>query len=296
MGSWLGNLVGCLLALGAIGAVVASGRRLRSAQRARRARIGPVRSAQSPLDLYELAYLCGRGRRVAAAVVVRLHAQGRLVVGRPADRWITAEAVGEARDGIEAAVLAALTAQRNDHGWVPWPVELFDSDPPLRALRERLIVEGLLQDQGALVGVLHRDPVSRSYYRARYRFTQTLRWVPAVAVAGVVVAVVWRAYLPLVAYPLLVWAGRRHRDRYADDPDSFGVVTAAGHSAVRAAETEDRVPAVERLVHDVARSGLNALPTTHPLTAPTPLPRQPPQSEPEPPESVIDASPGLGGL
>lgn len=237
---------------------------------------------------------------MAAAAVVRMYAEGRLAVDRRAEQWITVEAAGEAHDGIEAAVLDALTGRRNEDGWVPWPVELFDSDPPLREIRERLVLEGLLHDQAAPAGVLHCDPVSSAYHRARYRFTQTLRWVPAMAVAGVVVALVWHAYLPLLAYPLLVWAGRRHRDRYADDTVSFGAVTQTGRAAVRVAETDDRlVAAVGRQAHEVARSGLGAFPVTHPLTAPPApprQPRQPPSYEPEPTEIVIDASPGLGGL
>ncbi|MFD4831745.1 TIGR04222 domain-containing membrane protein [Streptomyces uncialis] len=297
MGTLQGYIVGTLIALAAIGAVAGEGRRLRAARRALDARIRPPRSADTPLDLYEVAYLCGGAGRVAVVAVVRMHAEGRLPVRARAARWITAEPSGEPRDGVEAAVLGALAARRDDDGRSPWPVELFDSDPPVRDLRERLVLAGLLRDRFAPVGVLHHHPVSRAYYRACARFARTLRLASALAVAGVVIALLWRAYPPLLVYPPLLWAGRRHRDRYDAGTGSYGEVTDAGRAAVRATDAADGpVTADRRQVCEVARSGPDSLPVQHILRpAPAP-PWQPPEPGPEPPRIVIDGSPGLGGL
>ncbi|MFJ4767934.1 TIGR04222 domain-containing membrane protein [Streptomyces uncialis] len=297
MGTWQGNIIGALVALAAIGAVLGAGRRLRAARRALDARIRPPRPADTPLDLYEVAYLCGGAGRVAVVAVVRMHAEGRLSVCGRAARWITAEPSGEPRDGVEVAVLDALAARRDEHGRSPWPVELFDSDPPVRDLRERLVLGGLLRDRFAPVGVLHHHPVSRAYYQARGRFARTLRLASALTVAGVVVALLWRAYPPLLVYPPLLWAGRRHRDGYDADTGSYGEVTDAGRAAVRATDAADGPATAERQqVCEVARSGPDSLPAQHILRpAPAP-PWQPPEPGPQPPRIVIDGSPGLGGL
>ncbi|MCM2389933.1 TIGR04222 domain-containing membrane protein [Streptomyces albipurpureus] len=297
MEMWQGNVVGVLVALAAVGALATAGRRLRSAHRAMHARIEPLRPVDTPLDLYELAYLRGGGRRVAAVALVRMHAEGRLSVRRRAASWITVVPSDEPRDGVEAAVLKALAGQRNDDGWSPWPVELFDSDPPLRDIRERLVLGGLLRDQSAPIGVLHHHPVSRSYYRARHRFARTQRWVPAFAVAGAVVALLWHAYLPLLLYPPLLWAGWRHRNRYDDDTRSFGEVTPAGRAATLAAETARGLATVGGgQIRDVALVGPDALPAQHILCPPPARSSRPPERRPEPPPVVIDGSPGLGGL
>ncbi|MFI5764004.1 TIGR04222 domain-containing membrane protein [Streptomyces sp. NPDC051563] len=297
MGTWWGNAVGVLVALAAIGTVAVSGRRLTAAHHALQASVGPPRPVNAPLDLYELAYLRGREGRVVVTAVLRMHAEGRLRVLRRAPGRITAVQVTEPGDEVERAVLAALTRQRNADGWSPWPVELGDDRTPVREVRERLVRGGLLRDDAAPIGTLHHHPVTVAYYLARARFADTLRRVPIGAVVGVVVALTWHAWLPLLLYPPLLWAGRRHRDRHEEDSTHHGEVTESGQAAVRAAAADERglAAAVDRQVLETAWSGPETLPAGHVLHAPPPPPRQLPP--PEPPSPVtIDVPPGLGGL
>ncbi|MFF5808346.1 TIGR04222 domain-containing membrane protein [Streptomyces sp. NPDC012746] len=283
MGTWLGIVVGVLVALAAIGTVAVSGRRLRAAHHALHTAIGPPWPVDTPLDPYELAYLCGREGRVVVTAVLRMHAEGRLRVRRRAAGWITAVRAAEPRDDVERAVLAALERQRNGDGWSPWPVELGDDGTPVREVRERLVLGGLIRDDAAPIGTLHRHPVTLAYYyRARARFADTLRAVPAFAVVGVVVALVWHAWPPLLLYPPLLWAARRHRDRHEEDTGHHGEVTEAGKAAVRAVSADERgaASAVDRQVLETARSGPETLPAGHVLRPPPAPPRRSPPPRP----------------
>lgn len=318
MGTWLGNGVGVLIALAALAPFVGPERRLSAAYRAVNSLKTPVRPVEDRLDLYELAYLCGREERLAATVLVRMHAEGRAAVERRTPYRITAALSGEPRDGVEAAVRDAWEQQTDGDDGARWPLTVSRTASPVRAVRERLVLDGLLRDENAPLGVFADHPVVRAYYEARYRFARTVRWSPAFALAGIAVAVLCHAYLPLLAYPPLLLALRLQPQRYELARRSYGEVTPAGRTAISAVSADEpcgpftadgegvgdgplepgrteptRAP---RVVREVARSGLDALPPGHVLGPPPAPPVRSRETRPEPPEIIVDASPGLGGL
>ncbi|MER5961464.1 TIGR04222 domain-containing membrane protein [Streptomyces sp. NPDC002057] len=296
MGTGWGNLLGGLLALASLGAVLGAAESLRRARRSMLATVRPPRPADERLGLYELAYLSGGASRVACVALVRMHRGRRLVVERHGPERIALRPVGGGpRDDMEALALETAAKATDGDGRAPWPLFPSGGDSRMRELRDRLVVEGLLNEGGFPDGVLRRAPTTESWLRARTRYRTLVARLPAAVVAGAVLAVALRSYLPLLVYPPLLWWARAVRDR---DEEPYSTLTAAGRAAVEAAGRADWIRRGEPAwLREVAVLGRDALSARHPLHRPAPPPRpRTPAPEPEPEPVVVYEGPGLGGL
>ncbi|MFI9121263.1 TIGR04222 domain-containing membrane protein [Streptomyces bikiniensis] len=299
MGTWWGNLFGALLLLASLVTASATAAALRRARRAMTAGIRPPRPPEQRLDLYELAYLHGQGSRVVHVALLRMHRGRRLDVRRTAADRVEFRPSGRGpRDDVEAMVLDLVAGAADGEGGLHWPPVVGDRDPRMRALRDRLVLDGLMSDDGFPLGVLRRSPATQRWLAARNRYATVVRWLPAAAVVGVVLAVAAHAPLPLPGYPLLLWWARAVRERAEGSFTPFSV-TEAGRAAMKAAERPEWIRRGENArLRDLAVHGLVVLSARHPLHLPEPPRRADPPPRPEPPREpvVTYEGPGLGGL
>ncbi|MFD8211655.1 TIGR04222 domain-containing membrane protein [Streptomyces sp. NPDC059695] len=300
MGTWWGNLLGAALLLASLVIVRATAVALRRAHRAMTAGVGPPRAPDERLDLYELAYLHGGGERVVQVALLRMHADRRLEARRVSTRRVALRPLGRGRDEMERTALDLAARAADEEGNVPWPLPAWDSEPVIRGLRDRLVLDSLRGDDGHPVGVLRRSPAARRRLQARNRHDTVVRWLPAVAVAGLALAVTTDSYLPLLGHPLLLlWA---HRVRGQAESAFIGVygVTDAGRAAMAAAERPEWIRRGEPArLRNLAVDGAKILATRHPLHEPQEPRRNklpPPPSPPVPDPVVVYEGPGLGGL
>ncbi|MET9118900.1 TIGR04222 domain-containing membrane protein [Streptomyces longwoodensis] len=300
MGTWWGNLLGAGLLLACLMIVRTTAVALRRAHRVMTAGIRPPRAPDERLDLYELAYLHGGGERVVQVALLRMHADRRLEARRVSERRVGLRPLGRGpRDEWEKAALDVAARAADDEGHVPWPLPASDGEPVIRALRDRLVLDGLRGDGGHPAGVLRRSPAARGRLQARNRHDTVVRWLPAVAVAGLVLAVVTGSYLPLLGHPPLLWWAHRVRAQAERAFTSVYGVTDAGRAAMAAAERPEWIRKGEPArLRNLAVDGTKILSTRHPLHEPQePRRNDPPPTPPEPrPQPVVYEGPGLGGL
>ncbi|MFJ5934587.1 TIGR04222 domain-containing membrane protein [Streptomyces sp. NPDC093071] len=299
MGTWWGNLFGALLLLASLATASATAAALRRARRAMTAGIRPPRSPEQRLDLYELAYLHGQASRVVDVALLRMHRGRRLTVRRTAVDRVELRPSGRGpRDDVETMALDLMAGAADGEGGLRWPPVFGDGHPRMRALRDRLVLDGLMSDDNFPLGVLRRSPATQRWLAARNRHATVVRWLPATAAAGVVLAVAAHALLPLLGYPPLLWWARAVRER-AEGAFAPISVTDAGRAAMKAAERPEWIrPGESAGLRDLAVHGLVLLSARHPLRLPEPPRRADPPPRPEPPREpvVIYEGPGLGGL
>ncbi|MEU0990219.1 TIGR04222 domain-containing membrane protein [Streptomyces sp. NPDC005953] len=296
MGTVLGNALGCALVLLALVVVAMTEAPLRRADRDLRSSAPPPRTPDVGLDPYEVAYLKLGPRRLIETALVLMHAEGRLVVRKkePAHR-IAVESPGPVpQDDMEAMALEALAATVKGDGMFQWPIHPPTDDPRIGALRERLVRDGLLCDAGLPPGVLRGQPAVLRWEGAHAHLDTAWWWVGYVAAAGAVVAYATDSYLPLLLYPLLMWAGHTRRRRYRYHPNEH--VSEHGHKMLHAVLNDEWLTTTDgRIAREVAWRGRAALAKKHPLNPPA-APAPPPQESPREPEIVISDPPSLGGL
>ncbi|MFF3755489.1 TIGR04222 domain-containing membrane protein [Streptomyces sp. NPDC002185] len=298
MGAWWGNLLGGALLLASLVIVRATAVALRRAHRDMTAGVRALRTPDERLDLYELAYLHGGGERVVQVALLRMHADRRLEARRVSKRRVALRPLDRGRNEMERTALDLAARAADEEGNAPWPVPAGDSEPVIRALRDRLVLDGLQGDDGHPVGVLRRSSAARRRLQARNRHDTVVRWLPAVVVAGLAWAVATDSYLPLLGHlPLLWWA---HRVRGRAESAFVGVygVTDAGHKAMAAAERPEWIRRGEPArLRNLAVDGAKILATRHPLHEPQgPRRNSPAPATPEPEPVVVYEGPGLGGL
>ncbi|MGW9447577.1 TIGR04222 domain-containing membrane protein [Streptomyces sp. NPDC055632] len=161
MGTWWGNLLGAALSLAPLMTVRTTAATLRRAHHAMTAGIRPPRTPEQRLDLYELAYLHGRGERVVQIALLRMHAGRRLEARRVPKRRVALRPLGRGpRDETERTALDLAARAADEEGNAPWPLRARYDEPAIRALRDRLVLDGLLGDDGHPAGVLRRSPRS----------------------------------------------------------------------------------------------------------------------------------------
>jgi len=122
------------------------------------------------LDLYEVAWLAGGGRRAAQTAVAALVESGRVRVADP-DGELQVVRPGAAHP-VEAAVLDALGART--HRGTETLVFLVRADPRPAAVEEGLVHRGLLARRGRLAAVVRRKRPAR-ITRAGRRALRQLR-------------------------------------------------------------------------------------------------------------------------
>ncbi|MCG7524477.1 hypothetical protein MHW47_08520 [Streptomyces sp. OfavH-34-F] len=299
MGTWWGNLLGAALLLAALMIVRTTAVALRRADRAMTAGIRPPRAPDERLDLYELAYLHGGGERVVQVALLRMYANRRLEARRVSERSVALRPLGRGpRDEWEKVALDLAARAADEEGNVPWPLPARDGEPAIRALCDRLVLDGLLGD-GRPAGVLRRSPAARRRLRARNRHDTVVRWLPAAVVAGLVLAVLTGSYLPLLGHPPLLWWAHRVKSRAERAAAPVYGVTDAGQAAMAAAQRPEWIRKGEPArLRNVAVDGTKNFSTRHPLHEPRePRRNDPPPTPPEPrPQPVVYEGPGLGGL
>ncbi|MFJ3814368.1 TIGR04222 domain-containing membrane protein [Streptomyces sp. NPDC090056] len=301
MGTWWGNLLGAALSLALLMTVRTTAVALWRAHRAMTAGIRPPRPPEQRLDLYELAYLHGRAERVVQVALLRMHAGRRLEVRRVSKRSIVLRPLGRGpRDETERTALDLAARAADEEGNVPWPLRAWDDEPAIRALRDRLVLDGLQGDDGHPAGVLRRSPAARRRLEARNRHDTVVRWLPAAAAAGLALAVATDSYLPLLGYPPLLWWAHRVKGRAESAFVGAYGVTAAGRAAMKAAESPEWIrPGEPARLRHLAIDGPKILSARHPLHEPEEPHRTdppPPDPEPRPEPVVVYEGPGLGGL